>query len=58
MFRTKKVKLIYDVANIINLEENVIEIIKEDSLRDPNSEKSEEQEISAKPTVQRFEYVL
>ncbi|GAB1285617.1 Maestro heat-like repeat family member 9 [Apodemus speciosus] len=58
MFRTKKVKLIYDVANIINLEENVIENIKEDSLRDPNSEKSEEQEMSQKPIVQKFEYVL
>ncbi|XP_052055889.1 maestro heat-like repeat-containing protein family member 9 [Apodemus sylvaticus] len=58
MFRTKKVKLIYDVANIINLEENIIETIKEDSLRDPNSEKSEEQESSARPTVQRFEYIL
>ncbi|XP_021028228.1 maestro heat-like repeat-containing protein family member 9 [Mus caroli] len=41
MFRTKKLKLIYDVANIITLEGNETEIIKEDSLIVSNLEKSE-----------------
>uniref|UniRef100_A0A8C6HV74 Maestro heat-like repeat family member 9 n=1 Tax=Mus spicilegus TaxID=10103 RepID=A0A8C6HV74_MUSSI len=40
MFRTKKLKLIYDVASIRTLEGNEIEIIK-DSLIESNLEKSE-----------------
>ncbi|XP_021054822.1 maestro heat-like repeat-containing protein family member 9 [Mus pahari] len=41
MFRTKKLKLIYDVANIITLEGNEIEIIKEDNLIESSLETSE-----------------
>ncbi|XP_031243203.1 maestro heat-like repeat-containing protein family member 9 isoform X2 [Mastomys coucha] len=60
MFRTKKLKLIYDVANIITLEGNETESIKECSLIEHNSEQSEDkvdnEEISMKPTVKKFEY--